>query len=110
MVTSLCCKIIVNHQTLIILYFTDLQSDQDLNDEAKLQANISEDRPFMLQDFTYNNSGVANRIFNHLAETEFKGITVSFQCYSLTSSARSACTVKKSKVKFQAVVTSVAHQ
>ena len=67
----------------------------------------------MLQDFTYNNSGVANRIFNHLAETEFKGITVSFdvyQCYSLTSSVRSACTVKKSKVKFQAVVTSVAHQ
>jgi len=45
----------------------------------------------MLQDFTYNNSGVANRIFNHLAETEFKGITVSFDVYSLTSSARSAC-------------------
>lgn len=55
---------------------SDLQTDQDLNDEAKHQANITEDRLFTLEDFTYNNSGVANRIFHHLSEIEFTGITV----------------------------------
>ena len=55
---------------------SDLQSDRDLNDEAKNQADITEDRLFTLEDFTYNNSGVANRIFNHLSQIEFTGITV----------------------------------
>ena len=55
---------------------SDLQTDQDLNDEAKHQANITEDRLFTLEDFTYNNSGVANRIFHHLSQIEFTGITV----------------------------------
>ena len=55
---------------------SDLQSDRDLNDESKNQADITEDRLFTLEDFTYNNSGVANRIFNHLSQIEFTGITV----------------------------------
>ena len=67
---------------------SELQSDQDLNDEAKHQANIPEDRLFTLGDFTYNNSGVANRIFDHLSQTEFTGITViAFLCIGHDSCA-----------------------
>ena len=47
--------------------------------EAAKQSGLSEDEDFTMANFTYANSAVVSRMFEHLKNTMFLGITVSDQ-------------------------------
>ena len=53
------------------------------NDEAKINAGITEDRAFRLEDFTYNASSVTDKLYAHLENTDFMGITVSLSMHCI---------------------------
>ena len=55
----------------------DLEEDPEFSNRAKCEAEITEDGPFRIDDFNYNVSSVGNRIFFHLENTDFRGVTVS---------------------------------
>ena len=69
----LCCYSYFHYHNSVIL---DLETDPDFNDQAKEHANITENRPFQLEDFTYSNGAFSERMFSYLSATNFSGITV----------------------------------
>ena len=62
--------------SFVQIYILDLETDPDFNDQAKEDANITENRPFQLEDFTYSNGAFLERMFSYLSATNFSGITV----------------------------------
>ena len=54
--------------------YTDLINHPEFNANASAEANIN--KSFGLEDITYENEVVLERIFSYLNETNFLGITV----------------------------------
>ena len=55
-----------------------------LNREAAELSHLPEEEIFTMADFTYANSAVVSRMFTHLRETSFLGISVSRQVFACT--------------------------
>ena len=70
-------------------YYADLIENDMLNREAAKQSGLPEGETFTMAKFTYNNSAVVSRMFTHLQNTSFLGISVSMTymllmiCYSM---------------------------
>ena len=60
--------------------------------EAAKQSGLSEDEDFTMANFTYANSAVVSRMFEHLKNTMFLGITVSDQ--TMIINPRRACAAR----------------
>ena len=60
-----------------ILTYADLQSNATLNMLAA-QAEKINDTEFTMEDFTYKNNIVESIMFRNLEQTNFTGITVSY--------------------------------
>ena len=60
-----------------IICHTDLIKNSTFNREAAEMSDLSEGENFTMANFTYNNSAVVSRMFTHLQNTSFPGITVS---------------------------------
>ena len=56
----------------------DLRDDYVLNMEAAKQAGLSDGETFTLANFSYSNSIIVERMFHHLNNTDFLGITVRY--------------------------------
>ena len=56
---------------------TDLNENSTLNREAAEQNHLLEGENFTMANFTYNNSVVVSRMFEHLENTMFNGVSVS---------------------------------
>ena len=67
------------HVDLIRLlhYYTDLRENSTLNREAAELSDLPEGETFTMAKFTYANSAVVSRMFEHLQSTSFPGISVS---------------------------------
>lgn len=63
--------------TLCEQYPLDLQNNETLNKEAAQEAGLSDEEIFSLANFTYSNSPIVRRMYYHLNNTDFLGITVS---------------------------------
>ena len=63
-------------------HFTDL-ADDFLNSEAAEESGLPEGETFTMDNFTYANSGIVTRMFEHLKNTTFRGIGVSLCSYYL---------------------------
>ena len=58
-------------------YFTDFADNETLNREAAEQSGLSEGENFTMANFTYSTSVVVSRMFEHINNTMFPGISVS---------------------------------
>ena len=58
-------------------YHTDLAENETLNREAADQSNLPEGETFTMANFTYANAAVVLRMFEHLQNIVFPGISVS---------------------------------
>ena len=56
---------------------TDLNENSTLNREAAEQNHLLKGENFTMANFTYKNSVVVSRMFEHLENTMFDGISVS---------------------------------
>ena len=56
---------------------SDLAENETLNREAAEESGLPEGETFTMANFTYANSGIVTRMFEHLQNTSFQGITVS---------------------------------
>ena len=56
---------------------TDLIDNDIFNSEAAELSGLPEGEDFTMANFTYENSAVVSRMFMHLQNTSFPGITVS---------------------------------
>ena len=54
----------------------DLAENSTLNSEAADLSDLPDGDIFTIDNFTYANSAVVSRMFKHLQETDFLGITV----------------------------------
>ena len=72
----------VNTFMLILLVYLDLAWNRSLNRYLhQFNSDLLLNKSFGLQHFTYNNSAMLDLIFNHLADTNFIGLTVSYCFY-----------------------------
>ena len=64
---------------LLVKYFSksDLAENETLNREAAEESHLPRGETFTMANFTYANSAVVSRMFEHLQNTMFPGITVS---------------------------------
>ncbi|CAI8049960.1 Gamma-aminobutyric acid type B receptor subunit 2, partial [Geodia barretti] len=53
----------------------DLAENETLNREAAEESGLPEGETFTMANFTYANSGIVTRMFEHLQNTSFQGIT-----------------------------------
>lgn len=58
----------------------DLAEDDKFNRAAANLSNIPDGETFTMANFTYENNVVLSRMFKHLHDTFFPGITVSKHC------------------------------
>ena len=56
---------------------SDLESNDTLSRLAWEAQGISSSETFRLENFTYNNDVIMNTVFGHMAQTNFRGVTVS---------------------------------
>lgn len=56
---------------------SDISSDRRLSQKAAKEAGMSEGEVFTLAKFSYANSAIVKRMFKHLNNTDFLGVTVS---------------------------------
>ena len=56
---------------------SDLAEDEELNREAADQSDLPEGETFTMANFTYANSAVVTRMFEHINNTPFQGLSVS---------------------------------
>ena len=65
---------------------SELAENETLNREAAEESHLPDGETFTMANFTYANSAVVSRIFEHLQNTMFPGISVSclasLSCYS----------------------------
>lgn len=59
----------------MVKFVSDLKSNSSLNMAASIASRIS--TPFSIENFTYSNNVIAERMFKHLSNTNFTGISVS---------------------------------
>ena len=66
---------------MLVLYI-DLSENSTLNMEAAKLSGLPDGENFTMADFTYANSAVVSRMFAHLHNTSFPGISVGkfYQC------------------------------
>lgn len=55
----------------------ELETDSIFNKEAAQQSGLSDGEVFTLENFTYSNSAILERMYYHINNTDFLGITVS---------------------------------
>ena len=58
-------------------YFTELQSNMELNENATLLTNLPEEEEFKIENFLYNNSVIVKELTRNLQESSFPGLSVS---------------------------------
>ena len=70
--------IVVSHGIISIksLLFTDLRQQQAFNHAAAAAGHLTGGANFYIENFTYANSVVMERVFEHLSNISFTGITV----------------------------------
>ena len=56
---------------------SELAKNETLNREAARQSGLSDGETFTMANFTYNNSVVVSRMFKHIENTTFAGLSVS---------------------------------
>ena len=59
-----------------VIYHTDLTENSTFSREAAELSDLAEGENFTMANFTYDNSAVVSRMFAHLQNTSFPGITV----------------------------------
>lgn len=57
--------------------YAELNENQALNAEAAQVSDLLDGEQFTLDNLTYSNSVIVNRVFQHLDRTDFLGISVS---------------------------------
>ena len=82
-ITHVLHKVIRCYHSFIYLYnniisLAELHDDQLLNMEAAHVAGLPDGEPFTLGNFSYSNSVVVQRMFQHLNSSDFLGISVSY--------------------------------
>lgn len=60
-----------------ILTYVELETDPLFNKEAAQLSGLSDGEVFTLDNFTYSNSAILKRMYYHINNTDFLGITVS---------------------------------
>lgn len=60
------------------IFNTDLSENDTLNRRAAEESYIPENDTFTMANFNYNNSVVGLKMFEHMSNTMFPGITVSY--------------------------------
>ena len=63
--------------TKLFVTLSDLESNNSLSRLAWEAQGISTSETFRLENFTYNNDVIMNTVFGHMAQTNFRGVTVS---------------------------------
>ncbi len=73
------CKIDLLYCIIISVgcILSDLRSNVSLNTEAARSSGLADGQTFSIENFTYSNVVVAETMFKHFQETNFRGITVS---------------------------------
>lgn len=70
-------SILYDCYTIIIITHADLMDNSTLNREAAELSGLPDGETFTMANFTYANSAVVSRMFEHLQNTSFPGISVS---------------------------------
>lgn len=60
-----------------LLIHLDLETDPIFNEEAAQESGLSDEEVFTLANFTYSNTAILKRMYYHINNTDFLGITVS---------------------------------
>ena len=63
------------------LLFSELAENETLNREAARLSGLSDGETFTMANFTYANSAVVSRMFEHMESTMFPGLSVSVSIY-----------------------------